>query len=307
MNDIKVFCPATVANISCGFDVLGLCLDDIGDEMIVRKTNSKKLSIVKIEGANLSLNITENVAGVAAQALLNELKSDQGFEIEIKKNIKAGSGIGSSAASSAGVVVAINELLGNPFTKNQLVSFAAQGEKLASGSAHADNVAPCIYGNFTLITNYSPLEIVNIPSPENLFVVILHPQIELKTIDSRNALPKEISLTLATTQWASLGGFIAALYLHNYELMKKNIKDVIAEPHRKKFIPHFEKLKEIALHNDAIGFGISGSGPSTFALCHTKTKAENVYKALNEFYKTTQIPYQIHLCSINKRGVYTIN
>ncbi|WP_310559043.1 homoserine kinase, partial [Flavobacterium sp.] len=151
MTSIKIFCPATIANLSCGFDVLGTCLENVGDQMIIRKTNEKGIRITKIVGANLPLETEKNVAGVAALALLNEVETEFGFEIEIYKYIKAGSGIGSSAASAAGAVFGINELLGKPFSRKELVKFAMQGEVLASGSPHADNVAPCLLGGFTLV------------------------------------------------------------------------------------------------------------------------------------------------------------
>ena len=180
MNEIKIFCPATIANLNCGFDILGLCLEGIGDEMILRKVERKGIKITKIIGADLPLETEKNVAGVAALALLKSVKKvdgkfipldikkdleielDFGFEIEIHKKIKAGSGIGSSSASAAGAVFGINELLGNPFTKNELVHFAMKGEVVASGSEHADNVSPCLLGGFTLVRGYNPLEVIKI-------------------------------------------------------------------------------------------------------------------------------------------------
>ena len=177
MKEIKLFCPATIANLSCGFDVLGLCLATAGDEMIVRTSSKKGVRITKIVGADLPLETEKNVAGVAALALLEAFETEMGFEIEIYKNIKAGSGIGSSAASSAGAVFGINELLGRPFSRKELVQFAMQGEKLASGNAHADNVAPCLLGGFTLVRSSNPLDIIKIDSPTELYATVVHPQI----------------------------------------------------------------------------------------------------------------------------------
>ncbi|MBT8239368.1 MAG: homoserine kinase, partial [Croceitalea sp.] len=188
MEEIKVFCPATIANVSCGFDVLGLALESVGDVMLVRKSQTKGIHITKITGQDLPLESHNNVAGVAALAILEASSFTGGFEIEIHKKIKPGSGIGSSAASAAGAVWAINELLGQVFTPLQLVQFAMQGEKLASGVAHADNVAPAIYGGFTLVRSYDPLDVVPIHTPQSLFATVIHPQIEIKTADSRKIL-----------------------------------------------------------------------------------------------------------------------
>ncbi len=184
MNEIKIFCPATIANLNCGFDILGLCLETIGDEMIIRKSTEKGIKITKIVGADLPLETQKNVAGVAVLAIIENLDLDFGFEIEIYKNIKAGSGIGSSSASAAGAVFGINELLGKPFSKVELVNFAMKGEVVASGSEHADNVAPCLLGGFTLIRSYDPLDIIQIESPSELYAVVLHPHIEVKTADA---------------------------------------------------------------------------------------------------------------------------
>ena len=175
METIKVFCPATIANISCGFDVLGVALDSVGDEMVVRKTAEKGIRITKLKGQDLPMETLQNVAGVAGLALLEESDYDGGFEIEIYKKIKAGSGIGSSAASSTGAVWAMNELLGMPFSTLELVKFSMEGERLASGVAHADNVAPALFGGFTLVRSYDPLDVVTIPNPSELYATVIHP------------------------------------------------------------------------------------------------------------------------------------
>jgi homoserine kinase len=243
MNEIKIFCPATIANLSCGFDVLGLCLETIGDEMIIRKVKEKGIRITKITGADLPLEAEKNVAGVAALALINSIDSEFGFEIEIHKKIKAGSGIGSSSASAAGAVFAINELLGNPFSRSQLVEFAMKGEVVASGSEHADNVAPAILGGITLIRSSKPLYIIKIESPSELYAVVIHPQIELKTSEMRAVLQPMIPLKNAITQWGNLGGLIAGFYTSDYELIGRSLNDVIVEPLRGPFIPKFDRIK----------------------------------------------------------------
>ncbi len=307
MTTIKLFCPATVANLSCGFDVLGLCLDTIGDEMIIRKTTEKGIRITKITGANLPLEIEKNVAGVAARAILDAINPDFGFEIEIHKKIKAGSGIGSSAASAAGAVFGINELMGRPFSRKELVHFAMKGEALASGSEHADNVAPVLLGGFTLVRGYNPLDIVRIESPSELFVTVIHPQIELKTSEMRAVLEPMISLKSAISQWGNLGGFIAGLYTSDYDLIHRSLHDEIIEPLRGKFIPNFELIKKAALENGALGAGISGSGPSIFALSKGLENAKKVAYAMNAIYAKTEIPFEIHISKINPEGIKIIH
>jgi homoserine kinase len=328
MNEIKLFCPATIANLSCGFDVLGLCLVTAGDEMIIRKSDVKGVRITKIVGADLPLETEKNVAGVAALAMLKSIKKvgnkyipidyeidfdtniaidiDFGFEIEIYKNIKAGSGIGSSAASSAGAVFGINELLGRPFTRKELVKFAMQGEKLASGNAHADNVAPCLLGGFTLVRCSEPLDIIKIDSPSELYATVVHPQIELKTSDARSVLKQTVSLKSAITQWGNVGGLVAGLYTNDYELIGRSLHDEIIEPIRSMLIPGFDLIKKAAYENGALGSGISGSGPSIFALSKGKETAEKIAKAMSKVYEEMNLPYEIHVSKVNPDGVSII-
>ncbi|RLD79046.1 MAG: homoserine kinase, partial [Bacteroidetes bacterium] len=291
MKEIKIFAPATIANISCGFDVLGCCLDTIGDEMIIRKTPEKGVKITKIVGMNLPYETNNNVAGVAALALLNKLgnKIDFGFEIEIYKNIKPGSGIGSSAASAAGAVFAINEILGKPFSKLQLVEFAIKGEELACGSPIADNVAPAIFGGFTLVNSTDPLSILQLPTLKDLYATIVHPQIEIKTSDSRAVLPNKILLEDGVKQWANVGAFVHALHTNNYDLLSDSLTDYIVEPYRSKLIPEFDKIKKTALKEGALGCGISGSGPSIFTFSKGIQIANNVSNKLSLIYHNTHI------------------
>lgn len=306
MNEIKIFCPATIANLSCGFDVLGLCLDNVGDEMIIRKSDKKGVRITKIVGADLPLETEKNVAGVAALALLDAAESSFGFEIEIYKKIKAGSGIGSSAASAAGAVFGINALLGIPFSRKELVQFAMQGEKLASGSAHADNVAPALLGGFTLVRSYNPLDIIKIKSPDQMYAAVIHPQIELKTSDARSVLKQNISLKSAIMQWGNVGGLIAGLYTCDYELIGRSLHDEVVEPLRSVLIPGFDAVKSAALLNGALGSGISGSGPSIFALCQGEKIANNVAKAMCAVFDDMKLPYEMHVCKVNDEGIKII-
>jgi homoserine kinase len=307
MKEIKIFCPATIANLSCGFDVLGLCLATAGDEMIVRKSDIKGVRITKIVGADLPMETENNVAGVAALAMLEEIETEFGFEIEIYKHIKAGSGIGSSAASSAGAVFGINELLGRPFTRKELVKFAMQGEKLASGNAHADNVAPALLGGFTLVRCSNPLDIIKIDSPSELYATVVHPQIELKTSDARSVLKQTVSLKSAITQWGNVGGLVAGLYTQDYELIGRSLHDEIIEPIRSMLIPGFDLIKQTAYENGALGSGISGSGPSIFALSKGKENADKIAKAMSAVYEEMNLPYEIHVSKVNDEGMKIIS
>ena len=305
-SEIKLFSPATVANVACGFDVLGLCLDTIGDEMVVRKVDKKGVRITKIEGFKLPFETELNVAGVSALAMYQELQPDCGFEIEIKKNIKPGSGIGSSAASAVGSVYGINALLGSPLNKTQLTQFAIKGEALASGSEHADNIAPALFGGFTLVKSVSPLEILQIPSPDNLYVTIIHPQIEIKTAISRAILPKNVPLKAAINQWANVGSFIHSLHTSDYPLMQRSLHDVIIEPHRSKLIPHYNEVKQQTLNVGALGTNISGSGPSIFSLCKGIENANKVRGVMTNIYSNTGIEFDVHVSKINTQGVKVI-
>ncbi|MGX7666611.1 homoserine kinase [Flavobacterium pedocola] len=307
MDSIKLFCPATVANICCGFDVLGLCLSTIGDEMIIHKTNEKGIRITKITGADLPFETEKNVAGVAALALLKEINTEFGFDIEIHKKIKAGSGIGSSAASASGAVFGINELLGRPFSRKELVHFAMKGEALASGSEHADNVAPALLGGFTLVRGYKPLDVIRIESPSELYVTVIHPQIELKTSEMRAVLKPDISLKSAITQWGNLGGLIAGLYTNDYDLIQRSLHDEIIEPLRSPFIPNFDPIKKAVLENNALGCGISGSGPSIFTLSKGIETANKVKVAMTEIFSKTNIPFETHVSKIDAEGIRIIN
>lgn len=303
MNEIKIFCPATIANVSCGFDVLGLALDTVGDLMTIRKVKEKGIKITKITGQNLPLETHKNVAGVAALALLNEVSTDFGFEIEIDKKIKPGSGIGSSAASSAGAVWAINKLLGNPFNLNDLVRFAMEGEKLATGTPHADNVAPALFGGFTLVRSYEPLDIIKIHTPDQLFATVIHPQIEVKTSDAREILKTNVPLNIAIKQWGNVGGLISGLYTENYDLIGRSLEDFIIEPIRSILIPAFDKVKTASLKSGALGCGISGSGPSIFALSKGNETATEVANAMKLVYDKVGIDYDIHVSKVNKQGI----
>lgn len=307
MKSIKIFAPATVANLSCGFDVLGCCLDTVGDEMVITLTSEPGVRITKLEGADLPMETHKNVAGVAVEALLEKYGKDIGVDIEIYKKIKAGSGIGSSAASSAGAVWAVNHLLDSPFTPQQLVAFAMVGEKLASGNAHADNVAPALLGGFTLVRSYDPLDIIKLHTPQDLVMTVIHPQIEVKTSDARSVIKQKVTLQQAIQQWGNVGGLVSGLFTEDYDLIGRSLEDVIIEPMRSILIPEFNNVKKAAIASGALGCGISGSGPSIFALSKGMDTAKKVAITIREVYNKTGLDFDIHTSIINNQGVKIIN
>lgn len=302
MNQIKVFSPATVANVSCGYDAMGFALETLGDDMIFTKTNSKDVVISKIEGANLPYEANKNVAGVVALLMLKDSKANFGLDIQIFKNFKPGSGLGSSAASASGTAFAVNQLLGNKYSNLELTLFAMQGEVAACGSAIADNVAAALYGGFILVKNYKPLDIVSIPTPTNLVATIIHPQIEIKTEDARKVVPTQIDLKTAITQWSNVGGLISGLHSNDFDLIGRSLVDLVAEPNRKKLIPHFDDVKQSAIAAGALGAGISGSGPSIFALSKNLETAQKVKTAMDAVYKNSGIDYSTYVSHISKTG-----
>ncbi|MCT4602677.1 MAG: homoserine kinase [Marinifilum sp.] len=302
--EVKVFAPGSVSNVGCGFDILGFAIDGVGDEMILKKNNENKIIINPVNGyENLPTDPKKNVAGVAIQALLDDLSSDQGFDVEIVKNIKPGSGIGSSAASAAGAVVAVNELLGRPYSRMELVNFAMIGEEVASGDMHADNVAPATLGGFCLIRGYNPLDVIHINPPADLWCVVIHPQIEIKTKESRELLTPSIPLKKAIRQWGNVAGLMSGLYTSNYELIGRSLEDHIIEPQRKVLIPEFDELKLSVMEAGALGCSISGSGPSVFALANGKETADVVANAMNMVFKRTDLEYKIYVSKVSDGGV----
>jgi homoserine kinase len=306
MNYIKIFAPATVANVSCGFDSLGFAVDAVGDEMTFTKTSEKGVEITNITGADLTYNIDENAASAVIKKMLNEANADFGIALTIHKGFSPGSGLGSSAASAAGAAFGANQLLGDIYSDLELTKFAMFGEKVACGSAIADNVAAVIFGGFILVRSYHPLEIIKLPVPRELRVVAIHPQISIKTKDARAVLPTEIALKDAVTQWANVGGLISGLYTDNYNLISNSLVDIIVEPARKPLIPFFDDIKNSAKKAGALGAGISGSGPTVFALCEGDIIAKAVYKSIEESYKNTGINFEMFISKVNHKGIKII-
>ncbi|WP_185866133.1 homoserine kinase [Blattabacterium cuenoti] len=311
MKGIKIFSPATVANLACGFDVIGLALDLPKDEIFLYKSNKPGIRINRIHGTSLPNDPKKNVAFVALQFLLKKYEQKQrfekeekiGFEIELIKNIHPGSGIGSSAASAAGVVYGANILLGNPFSTIQLIRFAMEGERVASGTAHADNVAPSIMGGITLVRSYKPLDITKLHAPNELWVSVIHPQIEIKTSDAREILKQKILMTDAIRQWGNVGALVAGFYQENYGLISRSLEDVIVEPIRAMLIPAFYELKIRCKEIGALGGGISGSGPSVFMLSKGSYTAKKVTEVMNRVYSPLKVDYKTYTSPINQQGV----
>ena len=299
---VKVSAPGTIANLVCGFDILGLCLNEPYDIMEVQLLDEKKIIIHSADGYPLPLDPAQNTAGAPLIEMINELDGNIGFEVTIHKKIKPGSGIGSSAASAAGAVVAANYLLGNVFSKIDLVRFAMFGEKVASGVKHADNIAPCIYGGITLIRSIHPLDIVVIPVPE-LYVTVVHPQIEVRTKDARQILRKEVLLKDAIKQWGNIAGLVAGFMKNDLDLVGRSLEDVIIEPVRSILIPGFDEVKKRCKEAGALGGGISGSGPSLFMLSKEKTTAVQVENVMKEIYERIGLAYHSYVTTINMEGV----
>lgn len=304
MKSITIEAPATIANLVCGFDVLGLALNHPVDKMTLSLTDGG-LKITHADSYDLPTEPEKNVAGAALLAMMEEIDEPIGFQLDIDKQIKPGSGLGSSAASSAGAVVAANKLLKVPFSNQDLVRFAMSGEKLASGVKHADNIAPCIYGGVTLIRSIFPLDIVTLQAPL-LYVTVVHPQIEVKTSDARQILRKDVKLKDAIRQWGNIAGLVAGMMKSDYDLIGRSLEDVIIEPVRSILIPGFDAVKKRSKECGALGGGISGSGPSIFMLSRDERIAVEVEKVMKDVYTQAGIDFKTYVTTINSQGVKVV-
>jgi len=302
MKKIKIHSPATVANLVCGFDILGMALQEPFDIMELSIIDEPRIVITNNDGFNLPVEPEKNVAGVVLQSIMEETKCQTGFHLEVEKQIKPGSGIGSSAASAAGAAFAANQLLGNVFSAQELVQFAMNGEKLASGVKHADNIAPCIYGGVSLIRAIHPLDIVSINAPD-FFVTVVHPQIEVRTSDARQILKQQVLLKDAIRQWGNIAGLVTGFMKADYELIGRSLHDVIIEPVRSILIPGFDEVKIKCKEAGALGGGISGSGPSIFMLSRDKKTASAVEQVMKDIYTKIGIAYNTYVTTINKKGI----
>ncbi len=304
MKSVTVFAPATVANVACGFDIFGFAVNEPGDVAKVTLRENPGVEITRITGddGKLPKTAAKNTAGFAALRYLETIKSQQGVSIELHKKMPLSSGLGSSAASAVAVLFAINTIFDNRLTKSELLSIALQSEKLACGAAHADNVAPALFGGFLLIRENNPADIVKLPVPENLYCTIIHPEIEINTADARNILSPNVPLKDAVKQWANTAGLVAGLYRKDLTLISRSMNDYIIEPQRAKLIPHFYELKKAALDRGALGCSISGSGPSLFALSNSQEIAQKIADSMSAVLANYKICNQIYISTINTEG-----
>ena len=304
MKSIKVFAPATVANVTCGFDILGFAVHEPGDVVTLELTESDKICIqeIKGEGGVLPKAVEKNTVSVAIKAFLDHLGEKRGVDIYLEKKMPLGSGLGSSAASAVAGVYALNALLDAPLTPLELLPFAMQGEAMACGEAHADNVAPALLGGFVLIRSYQPLDVVKIDSPKNLYATIVHPQIEIATKDARSILKKSLLLKDAIKQWGNVAGLITGLIKEDYSLIGRSMEDVIVEPVRSMLIPGFDLVKESAISSGALGCGISGSGPSIFALSKSLEEANQVGASMDACFQSLDISTDLFISQVNQQG-----
>jgi len=301
---IKVFAPATVANVAVGYDILGFAIEGIGDEVIIKKGTEKGLHITSIiKNKGLSKDIQKNTAGYAAWRMLKSLGlEDEPIEMQLIKNMSIGTGLGSSAASAVAGVFGVNKYLNDPYTKAEILRFATEGEEIADGSFHADNVAPSLLGGFIFIRDNEKLEWTKLPSPPGLKAVVIYPHVEVLTKDSRAILKEQISLKDHVAQSGNLGTFIAGMFRSDFNLIRSSLSDIIIEPQRAKLIPHFYEVKDIALNEGALGFSISGAGPSMFALCMNSFDAENILEKCAALYASHNIECTCHISNINHEG-----
>jgi homoserine kinase len=302
---IKVFAPATVANVVCGYDVLGFAVNQPGDEVIMTLTEGKGITISKITGddGKLPLNPAKNTVSASVQHYLNHIgKPDLGVEIELHKKMPIGSGLGSSSASTVAGLFAINTLMGNLLTNKELVPFAMKGEELACGYGHADNVAPALMGGFVLIRSYQPLDIISLPFPEEMHAAIVYPEVDVPTKDARQMIRSKVLLKDAVTQWGNVAGLVSGLFMKDYDLIGRSMTDILVEPTRSILIPDFYKLRTIAMKAGAVGFGISGSGPSVFALTKDVDTANKITEKLKQHLKSISINSLSFVSEVNKRG-----
>jgi homoserine kinase len=304
MSSIKIFAPATVANVACGFDIFGFAVDAPGDEVIVRKRADNQVVISKITGdeGKLTYDASRNTVTVPIIAYLQKIGSKQGFEVELHKKMPLGSGLGSSSASAVAGVFAVNELLDKPLTTKELLPFSMEGERIACGSAHADNVAPSLMGGFVVVRSYYPLDIFKIKTPPELFVSIVHPDIEVNTKDARHILRAEVSLKNTITQMGNVAGMITGLLSDDYELISRSMKDVIIEPVRSILIPEFDNVKRTAIETGALGCSISGAGPSIFAFSRGLETAQKVGNAMKNTFESAGIEANLFVSGINQQG-----
>ncbi|MCB0706679.1 MAG: homoserine kinase [Saprospiraceae bacterium] len=302
---IKVFAPASISNLGCGFDTLGMALSGPGDEIIAKFCDKPGLHISKITGAKgrLPLDSNLNTAGKSALALLEYLgESKRGIDFEIHKKMPFGSGLGSSAASAVAGVMAVNELLRKPLEKKDLLPFALEGERLASGSLHADNVAPSLLGGVIFVRSHDPVDTHRLPCPPGLYISAVYPHVEILTKDARSVLRPDVPLSSMVKQAANLGAFVIGFYRMDLDLISRSMVDWVIEPQRAHLIPHFYEVQKAALEAGALGCTISGAGPTIFALCANSFIAENVAEQMQRIYRDYKVEHDLFLSPVNQDG-----
>lgn len=305
MESVKVFAPATVANVICGYDILGFAVDAPGDEVIMRKTDKPGIKISSITGddGRLPYDAAKNTVSVSVRHYLDHIgRTDVGIDIELHKRMPIGSGLGSSSASTVAGLFAINTLMGNPLSKMELVPFAMKGEELACGTGHADNVAPALLGGFVLIRSYQPLDIIQLPFPTELHCGIVFPQVDVPTRDARQIIRQNVPLKDAVTQWGNIAGLVSGLFMNDIDLISRSMKDVVVEPVRSILIPDFYRLREIAMDNGALSFGISGSGPSVFTFSRSEEDSRLINEKLRDHFLWLDTESMLYSSRINANG-----
>ena len=281
MESVTVFAPATVSNVACGFDVLGFALGTPGDTVTARLAPAGvRIAEIIGDSGRLPRDAARNTAGVAAQALLTALGERRGVELSIRKGLPLSSGLGGSAASAVAAVVAVDALFDARSPLETLMMCAFEGERIGAGSAHGDNIAPCLYGGFVLVRSANPPDIVRLPVPDGLVAVVIHPDLEIETSRARTLLGDSVRLADAIQQWANLGAFVDALHRSDYALLARSLEDRIAEPRRAALVPGLAVIKQAAVDAGALGCSLSGSGPSLFALCRGEEAARRVAAAM---------------------------
>lgn len=307
--EVSAYAPATVSNVGCGFDIMGFAVNKPGDVVTVRRTEKPGVLIKSISGdeGRLPSESSQNTAGIAVIGLLKTINITTGVEIKLQKNMPLGSGLGSSAASAVAAVFAANILFDTPLSRRELLPFVLEAEKVACGSAHADNATPSLLGGFILVRSYNPIDTISLSVPEELICTILHPHIEIKTEHARNILPDNILLKDAVTQWGNVGGLVAGLLKKDFDLISRSLQDVIIEPVRAKLIPGFSEIKKAALDAGALGCSISGSGPSMFTLSKSESTAKDVGQVMREICNVKGIDNNVFISKINNDGAKVIS